>query len=170
MKWKKETASGGRVLAMLIPVSLTVLGAFAFASPVALSAGPPCQPKITKIKGKIAAENCGPATVSLTIGGRSYHFKNGLCTTSGSAFLLQLGTVVSSDNKHNAGLPSFGMTVSGSTADLTAEYGGKDLIGTGMTLVSVRGSGKNIGTFTNKLTTPKLSGSWNCHGVIYKGP
>jgi hypothetical protein len=172
MNRNKETASAGHVLAILIPVCLIVVGAFAVASPVALSAAaPPCQPKITKIQGKPAAENCGPAKVSLTIGGRTYHFTNGLCTTSGSsAFLLQMGTVVSADPEHNGGLPSFSMTVSGSTGNLTAEYGGKDLIGEGMTLVTVRGSRTNIGTFKNKLPTPKLSGSWNCHGVIYKGP
>jgi hypothetical protein len=159
-------------VAMLTLASLISIGAGGIASPVGRSAGPPCVPKVTKIHGETAAENCGPATVSLTVGGGSYHFKSGLCTTSAStkAFELNLGTAVPSDHEHNAGLPNFSMTVSGSTADLTATYGGKDLIGTGMTLVTVTGSGKNIGTFTNKLPTPKVGGSWNCHGVIYKGP
>jgi hypothetical protein len=142
--------------------------AFASASPAAENGGMPCKPKITKISGKPAMALCGPATLTLKVGGKSYSYKDGLCQANGSTtFELDLGSLVTADLKHNHGLPYFSMTVSHKTADVTAQYGGKDLVG-GMTLVTVKGSMSNSGTFAGRLLTPKVSGSWNCHGVIVK--
>lgn len=156
-------------LAVLVPIVLAAATAGAVGSPVAQSAGMPCQPKMTKVDGKSAVQHCGPATVTLKISGRSYTFKNGFCMTSGStSFMLQMGTLVVLDHAHNAGLPHLNLIGAGHTADLTAISGGRSLVG-GMTLVTLRGSGKSTGTFVNRLPTPKISGSWNCHGVIFKG-
>jgi hypothetical protein len=123
---------------------------------------------MARIQGKSAAESCGPATVAIKIGGKSYTFKNGLCNSSGTTFMLDLGTIIVGDQKHNLGLPNFSMTVSGSTADVTGMYGGKSIIPDSMTLATVKGAGSNKGTFSNRETTPKFTGSWNCHGVVWK--
>ena len=159
------------LLAATMALTLVAASATAIAAPSgAVASRPPCIPKLAKINGKTAAENCGPATLTLKVGGKSYTFKNGLCETSGSnVFTLDMGTLIVGDRAHNGGQPHFSMTVSGSTADVTAIYGGKDLVGA-MTLATVKGAGKNTGSLVNRLPMPKLSGSWNCHGVIYKGP
>jgi hypothetical protein len=150
--------------------------AIAAALASAIAAGPadatahgglPCTPKITTAKGKPTMALCGPATVTITVNGKRYSFSKGYCQSNPSQFQISLGTLVGSDLKHNGGKPYlnfFGTT----TADLVANYGGKDLIGTGMTLITLKGAGKNTGTFGNRLGTPKISGSWNCHGVIVK--
>jgi hypothetical protein len=158
-------------LALLVPAVLaaTVAVSVSAASAAPVGGAPPCIPKIAKIQGKTAAESCGPATVKITIGGKTYSFKNGLCNVSGTTFLLNLGTIIEGDQKHNLGLPVFGMTVSGSTADVTGMYGGKSIIPDSMTLATVKGAGSNKGTFSNRETTPKFTGSWNCHGVVWKG-
>jgi hypothetical protein len=157
------------MLALLVPAALAAATSAATATAAPSASAPPCIPKIAKIQGKTAAENCGPATVTIKIGGRSYAFKDGLCNSDGSTFILDLGTVVAGDRKHNLGLPTFGMTVSGHTADVTGMYGGKSIIPDSMTLATVKGAGSNKGSFSNRLSTPKFTGSWDCHGVIWKG-
>jgi hypothetical protein len=145
--------------------AVTAASAFASASPAAGSGGLPCKPKIGTLGGKPSMALCGPATVSVRIDGKSYSFKNGFCQASAMQFEVSLGTVTG-DSTHNHGLPHFSMFGT-RTSDLTAAYGGRSLVG-GMTLVTVKGSGTNAGTFTSRLGTPKVSGSWNCHGVIVK--
>jgi hypothetical protein len=129
--------------------------------------GLPCKPKITTAKGKPTMALCGPATVALTVNGKRYSFTQGYCQSDPGQFQVSVGTLVSSDLKHNGGKPYFNFFGT-TTADLVANYGGKDLMGSGMTLITVKGAGKNTGTFGNRLGTPKISGSWNCHGVIVK--
>jgi hypothetical protein len=157
----------------------TVLAATALAAAVAAAfgavpagaagqAGLPCTPKITKVHGMPTMALCGPATVTMTVDGKRYSFNQGYCESSPDQFEVSLGTLVGSDRKHNGNKPYFNMFGKGS-ADLVASYGGKDLMGAGMQLISMKGAGKNTGTFGNKLGTPKISGSWNCHGVIVKG-
>ncbi|MEO9175245.1 MAG: hypothetical protein ABI317_06985 [Gaiellales bacterium] len=153
------------VSALTAAVAVAVAATPATAAP---SAGaPPCIAKIAKIKGKTAAENCGPATVAVTVAGKSYHFKNGLCTSSGGTFLLDLGTIVAVDHAHNLGLPNVDLIISGHSADVTGMYGGKSIIPDGMALASVKNPGKNTGTFSSS-AAPKMTGSWSCHGVIFK--
>jgi hypothetical protein len=134
----------------------------------AARAGLPCTPKIATTNGKPSIVLCGPATVSLKVNGKTYSYSKGFCSASGSTFELSLGSLFSADHAHNAGKPYFSLTSVGKTADLIAQYGGKDLIGSGMTLAKVTSSGKNTGSFTGGLGGPKISGSWNCHGVIVK--
>ena len=71
-------------------IATAVLLAAATACTVALTANasksntPPCTPKITTIGGHKAAVNCGPATATLRIGGKTYTFRDGFCEQSKS--------------------------------------------------------------------------------------
>src|SRR5690242_21793910 len=75
----------------------------------ATSSAPPCTPKVITIGGHRAGVDCGPATATLRIGGKTYTFRKGFCTQSkaaGSALELTLGTTVLGA-KNNAGQPAF---------------------------------------------------------------
>ena len=79
----------------------------AAATPMRAAAAPPCEPKITEIQGHQAAVNCGPATATLHISGKTYTFHNGFCQQSkaaGDALQLTLGTTVLGV-EDNAGKP-----------------------------------------------------------------
>jgi hypothetical protein len=135
---------------------------------------PPCTPKVTKVHGHPAALNCGPATATLHIGGKTYTFRNGLCQQSksaGAALSLDLGTTVIGV-KGNAGKPHFNIDVVKNVRNgsVGADYGGKTLIDDG--LVTVNGKVPAGGTFSSKFSGPgfgpSFMGSWNCHGVIWQ--
>ncbi|HST26597.1 MAG TPA: hypothetical protein VLJ76_11455, partial [Gaiellaceae bacterium] len=52
-----------------------------------------------------------------------------------------------------------------------ADYGGKDLLGSATPLINVKGSIPAKGTFTQRFAVgAKFTGSWNCHGVVWKAP
>ena len=134
---------------------------------------PPCTPKVTTIKGHQAAVNCGPATVTLHVGGKTYTFRHGFCRQSkaaGSALQLDLGTVVVGA-AGNAGRPDFSMLIAHNhtvASVFHADYGGKRLLGD--SLIDVKGNLPSTGTFTSRVTFgAKFSGSWNCHGVVWRG-
>ncbi len=140
------------------------------------STAPPCTPKIATIDGHKAAVNCGPATVTLDLSGRTYTFRDGFCMKSKStgALQLDLGTNVVGV-KGNAGKPDFTMLITkfhtayGSGSVFGADYGGKDLFPNGQTLINVRGKLPAAGTFTSSFTLgAKFTGSWNCHGVVWQ--
>ena len=171
---------------VLIAVTIVIFAAVASAS-AALTAtaapagsgaslgAPPCTPKVTKIGGHQAAVNCGPATAVLHISGKTYTFHDGFCEQSkaaGDALGLNLGTTVVGV-KGNAGKPDFSMLIAHvhSVASVFgADYGGKDLLG-GDSLINVSGNIPSKGTFTSRVTVgAKFTGSWNCHGVVWKGP
>jgi len=168
---------------ILIATTVTVAAAAVAAAaamaaattPTRAATAPPCTPKITKIGGHTAAANCGPATATLRINGRTYTFHNGFCEQSkaaGSALELTLGTIVLGV-KGNAGQPYFDMTIGKNhfvAAVGGADYGGKDLLG-GEGLINVRGSIPAKGTFTSRVTAgAKFTGTWNCHGVVWQAP
>jgi hypothetical protein len=159
-------------LALLAPAVVTIaiaVSGSAVASATHVTGGPPCLPKMSKIQGKTAVQNCGPATVTMSVSGKTYSFKSGYCAASGSStFLIQLGTLVEGSNG-NAGYAAFDITVSGSNAILTGYYKGKKVIPVSDFLVSAKNAGKNTGTFSSGHSTPKLTGAWNCHGTIVKG-
>jgi hypothetical protein len=151
------------------------------AAPVARSAAaPPCSPTTTTIDGGPAISYCGPATATLTVGGKTYAFKGGYCQSihvSAITLDVTLGTIVegkSGEGVHgNAGKPSFRLDLSpgrfSSILDATFS-GGKNLTSGGT--VSFSGSATSKGTFKSANTpggsaTP-FSGSWNCHGVFVK--
>jgi len=161
---------------MALPMAATITApAASAATAISASSSLPCTPKVIKIQGHNAAVNCGPATATLHLGGKTYTFRNGFCQQSksaGSALILDLGTIVSGV-KGNAGQADFSMLI-GSVHSLAsvlgADYGGKDLLG-GESLINVVGSIPSKGTFTSKVTVgARFTGSWNCHGVVWKGP
>jgi hypothetical protein len=162
------------LIVVAVGVSAAVAAAAATAASDASRGGPPCKPKVIKVKGHPAAVNCGPATATLHLRGKSYTFRNGLCeqsTSAGSKLSLDLGTTVIGVDG-NAGQPHFTIDVvknvpSGSVG---ADYGGKTLIDDA--LVTVSGNVPARGTFKSRFSGPgfgpSFTGSWNCHGVVWR--
>ena len=166
-----------------LTVALTVAGCLAATAPLSAGAAstnaPPCTPKITKVQGHRAAVNCGPATATLTIGGRTYTFRNGFCEvskSSGAAPELNLGTTVIGV-KGNAGKADLNLLVDarlhsrfGSGSVFGADYGGKALLA-GESLIKASGKLPASGTFTSTVAFgAKFTGTWNCHGVVVQAP
>jgi len=147
------------------------IGLAAHGSSARAAAPPPCEAKLTKIGGKRAVVNCGPATAALTVDGHTYHYNHGYCSDSKSAGAkldLDLGTLIAGA-KGNGGEPYFSMLVAASAIGgsvFEADSGGKQVLGD--TLITA--SGEMKGTFTGKDTSEEVSGSWNCHGVIWHAP
>jgi hypothetical protein len=168
----------------IVPVIILALACGAAACIVTAAAdasksnSPPCLPKVTTIGGHKAAVNCGPATATLRIGGRSYTFRNGFCEQSkstGAAPELNLGTTVIGV-KGNAGKADLDLLIDahlhspfGSGTVFHADYGGRQVLGD--SLIKVRGNLPSRGTFTGTTATgTKFTGSWNCHGFVWQRP
>lgn len=139
---------------------------------------PPCTPKIATIGGHKAAVNCGPATATVRIGGRSYTFRNGFCEQSkstGAAPELNLGTTVIGV-RGNAGRADLNMLIDarlhspfGTGSVFHADYGGRQILGD--SLIKARGNLPSKGTFTGTAATgAKFTGSWDCHGFVWQRP
>ena len=139
---------------------------------------PPCTPRITTIGGHKAAVNCGPATATVRIGGRSYTFRNGFCEQSkstGAAPELNLGTTVIGV-KGNAGKADLNLLIDarlhsayGSGSVFHADYGGRQILGD--SLIKATGNLPSKGTFTSTVATgAKFTGSWDCHGFVWQRP
>ena len=161
--------------ALLITSIITAVTAIvaAAAAPAATTSAPPCTPKIITIQGHRAGVNCGPATATLHVNGKTYTFRNGYCEQSkaaGTQVELNLGTAVLGA-KNNLGRSGWSIVIAKSKAAavFSAYYGGKKVLA-GENLINVKGTVAK-GTFTPQLPAgPKFSGSWDCHGVIWKGP
>ena len=163
-------------IATAVLLAATTAGTVALAANGSEASNPPCTTKITKIQGHQAGVNCGPATARLTVSGKTYAFHNGFCEQSksaGTALELNLGTIVSG-GKGNAGKPYFSLTVGRNhfiAALGGADYGGKDLLGTAVPLIDVKGAIPAKGIFTQRIAAgAKFTGSWNCNGVVWKAP
>ncbi len=161
-------------MSKLIVAGALLAGVGALPTGAVAASAPPCIPKVVKINGKQAAENCGPATAILKVAGKTYSFKDGFCQQSksaGSALSLDLGTVIVGVHG-NAGKPDFSMLIakSGIASVFQADFGGKQILGD--SLITARGSIPSNGSFAGKspLTGARFSGSWNCHGVVYQAP
>jgi hypothetical protein len=137
---------------------------------------PPCVPKVTTVQGKHVVAECGPATVTLRAGGKTYSFRNGFCMYSASAknFELDLGTLVVGA-RGNGGKPYLSMSlapVGGYVSE--ADFGGKKILVSSQ--IKVRGGkGGKVPlrasfTGTQLLDSRSFSGSWDCHGVVYDAP
>ena len=165
-------------------IAIAVLLAAATAGTVVVTAAamtrntPPCTPKVTTISGHTAAVNCGPATATLRIGGRSYTFRNGFCQHSkstGASPQLDLGTSVIGV-KSNAGKADLSMLIDarlhsplGTGSVFHAHYGGKQLLGD--SLITAKGNLPAKGTFTGTTATgAKFTGAWDCHGFVWQRP
>lgn len=128
-----------------------------------------CTPKITKIKGHTAVVNCGPATATLHVGGKTYTFKNGTCAVRANGLpLVQLGTGVLGV-KNNGGYPLF--QLEGLTKDDTTVSADSGSLHLSALLGKSSGNGKhgNI-TFSGHTgdRSVSFSGSVNCHGFVRK--
>jgi hypothetical protein len=136
------------------------------------AAAPPCSPKEGLVSGHEAISYCGPATATITIGRKTYSFKNGYCrkdTKNGIPLSLTLGELVAVQSPVNGGKSVFEMTVLAIGklgAHVNADSGGKvlDSIGT----VALKGSFPSSGTFTSTgFAMPHFTGSWKCNGPLY---
>jgi hypothetical protein len=169
-----STPTRGAVKLAAAVGALLAAGVALTGTAVAGSAAPPCSPSTSSIDGGSAINYCGPATATLTIGGKTYTFKNGFCQSihvSDIKLDVTLGTIVQGKSgtvRGNAGKPYFALDLS-SGADggivNTAYSGGKE-IADGSS-VSYSGGFATKGTFKSTFGAP-LSGSWNCHGVFVK--
>lgn len=162
-------------IAIAVLLAATTAGTVALTADASTRSAPPCTPKITTIGGHRAGVNCGPATATLRIGGKAYTFRKGFCEQSkaaGTALALTLGTTMLG-GKNNAGQPGFDLTIGKNRAASVgyAYYGGHNLLKDNLDLISFSGSVPSHGTFTSLATAAtKFTGSWNCHGVVWKAP
>jgi hypothetical protein len=143
----------------------------------AASSLPPCLPKITTAKGHEAVEYCGPATATLALGGKTYNFKSGYCSSdpkAGVQLQVTLGTIIAGQtSKGNDGLPLFELEVIKSSG-LTIETVNADVAGKALAVLSaatVKGSVSSSGKFTSAKSvlgggSSHFTGTWNCHGSI----
>lgn len=155
---------------MVLLDSATLACGLAFAVSSATASSPPCSPRVTTLARHHAIVYCGPATVTIQLGERTYHFRSGLCDRSSTmgALVLNVGTLVEGASG-NAGRSFVSLVIAQSPSEseaFEADAEGRQLFGD-----SVVGLGGNLlgrGTFTS-LLGPAFSGSWNCHGVVYAG-
>jgi hypothetical protein len=165
---KRFTATGLGVVFVAALASTSVASASGLR---AAASRPPCIPKVTTLGGKHTVVNCGPATATLRVGGKSYSYRDGFCSRSSSTkeFDLDLGTLVLGA-RGNAGKPYLKIslaTVGGYISE--ADFGGKKLVASG----KINFSGSTLKTkFTGEelLTSKRFTGSWDCHGALYNAP
>jgi hypothetical protein len=156
--------------AVVLAAACCLAAAAALSAHAASKGGPQCTPKLAKPNGKPIVYWCGPATGTLTTGGKTYTFAKGLCSQSKTARLtleLSLG-VLAATTKGNAGKPFIQMELGKTGGTVSAYYGGRRIAND---LVTVAGRYPSQGTFASQLGTgQKFTGSWNCHGAIYQAP
>ncbi len=157
---------------MMVLLGLTALaGDLAAASSAGAAASSPCAPRVTAIGGRRAIAYCGPATVVIQTGGRTYQFRHGLCDRSSAmgGLALNLGTLVQGA-RGNAGRSFVSLVIAPSPSEseaFVADAGGQQLFGD--SVIAQAGTRFAKGTF-NSVLGAAFSGSWDCHGVIYSGP
>ena len=81
---------------LILPCVVALACGLATAAAAGPATAPPCRPRVTAIKGQHSIAYCGPATVVIDIGGRTYQFRNGLCDRSRTVGGLEVsvGTLV----------------------------------------------------------------------------
>jgi hypothetical protein len=151
--------------------SAALAGGLATAVTAGATSASPCAPRVTTISGRRAIAYCGPATVVIQLGGRTYQFRHGVCDRSGSVGGLgvNLGTLVQGA-RGNAGRSFVSLVIAQSPSEseaFEADAGGQQLFGD--SVIVQGGPLLATGTFTSVLGSA-FSGSWDCHGVIYSGP
>jgi len=149
-----------------------VLVVLAGSSTLASAAGAPCTAKPVTIGGAAGLALCGPATATLTVKGKTYTFRNGFCAepiTNSDSFQLTLGVDVPAFGgpNNNGDKPGFSLDIAKnqtSAAVAFAFFGGRELV----KLAQVTLTSKALAQGAFKGKTSAFSGTWNCHGVIYK--
>ena len=160
-------------LAATFAVSILACAAADGSGTAHAATAPPCIPKLGTASGHEVVSYCGPATATITIGRKTYSFKNGYCrkdTKNNIPLALTLGEIVGVRSPVNGGQPLFEMTVliigKLTLPHVNADGAGKvlDSIGT----VALKGSFPSSRTFTSTgLATPHFTGSWKCNGPLY---
>jgi hypothetical protein len=153
-------------------LSATALLVLFGSSTLAGAASAPCTAKPVTIKGATGLALCGPATATLTVKGRTYTFRNGFCAEpipNSDSFQLTLGVDVFAlgGPNNNGDKPGFSLDIAKnqtSAAVTFAWFGGRELVEN--VQVTLKSKTLPEGTFKGK--TGAISGTWNCHGVIYK--
>jgi hypothetical protein len=156
---------------VLLGSAALAAGAGASASAAGAASASPCAPAVTAINGRRAIAYCGPATVVIALGGRTYRFRNGLCYRSATAGGVQLsvGTLVQGAGG-NAGRPFVALLIAKSPSEseaFEADSGDRQLFGE--SVIALGGNLLTKGTFTGVLGGA-FSGSWDCHGELASGP
>jgi hypothetical protein len=160
-----------RFALMVLLGSVALGGGLATASAVGAASASRCAPQVSAINGRRAIAYCGPATVVIQFGGRTYRFRHGLCDRSRTigGLALSVGTLVQGA-MGNAGRPFVSLLIAQSPSEseaFEADAGGQQLFGD--SVIAQGGTLSAKGTFTS-LYGVAFSGSWDCHGVIYSGP
>lgn len=157
-------------------VPAAILGVALIASVSAVSSQPararglvsaPCARKTTRIQGKFATVNCGPAVATLTMGGKTFTFRHGICERSASGgVVIALGTLVQGTST-NAGRPyiSIGSDKTGARI-AEAFFGGKGLID--FSSIKVNGNVPLKARFAGLAGQKSFTGTWDCHGHVYQ--
>jgi hypothetical protein len=169
-----------KAIVLFVLTAIATLGAAgaatASAPAHAASSTPPCVPKYGSAKGHTYVDYCGPATATVTVGKKTYTFNNGWCGTDTKNHIqlqMQLGVIELVKTPVDGDQTEFSLTDihdgSLGITDVAADVGGKVLVNSGVTLKStVKGTLTASGTFTSSAyASPKFSGTWNCHGVVF---
>ncbi len=117
----------------------------------AAPSSPPCAPQVSELGGRRAIAYCGPATVTIRLGERTYAFRGGRCGRSRSAGALELnvGTLVAGAGG-NAGKPFVSLMIAASPSSseaFEADTGGRRLFGD--TVIVLAGSALAKGAFAS---------------------
>jgi hypothetical protein len=157
------------VSAAILGVAL-IAGISTVSSPTARARGlvsAPCTRKTTRIDGKFATVNCGPAVATLTMRGKTFTFRHGICERSLSGGVaIALGTLVQGTST-NAGRPyiSIGSDKTGARI-AEAFFGGKALID--FSSIKVSGRAPLKARFHGVTDQKSFTGTWDCHGRVYQ--
>ena len=130
-----------------------------------------CAPRASTIDDHHAISYCGPATVTIDLGGRTYRFHGGRCDVSRTVrgLALDVGTLVAGA-AGNAGRPFVSLVIAHSPSEsdaFAADSGGQQLFAD--TVLVPGGPLYGQGTFESEFGVA-FSGTWDCHGAIYFGP
>jgi hypothetical protein len=166
----KSTLGGSTLIALALTIANTASAEVPAAHAVTKA---PCVAKPVTVAGSPGTQFCGPATAEVRVGGKIYSFKKGFCAydlKNKLALQLSLGTDVPvfGAGKPDHGLPLFELTLT-TTAQkgtfLALDAGGRKLVPDDTPVdASYTGSAALKGSFRGT----GVSGSWNCHGGIYK--
>jgi hypothetical protein len=130
-----------------------------------------CVPRTIKVNGHHALRECGHATATLTLGGRTYHFRGGACQRAGRDYLVALGTLVTGDPRHNEGRTSFDLTLTKKTRGLVEAYVGGHALTLTAPLIRASTDSASHGRFTSQPepdSSVTYHGAWACHAPVVK--
>jgi hypothetical protein len=168
---------GPLALAALAGCAAALSGCGSAAKPQVSLASPSCIPKSTSVHGKTDVRYCGPANATLLLGGKTYKFRYGRCTSDkaiGLTLGVTLGAIDYGNLKTNGGRPLFQLQIDErpiAIETVNASRGGKLLISLNTVNAKYTASSPLSGTFHSFKgafgTGKPFSGSWDCGGKIY---